>query len=287
MDEHLEAIAVPGASLWTARQGSGPALVLCHGGPGLWDYLAPVARMLDDSSTVYRYDQRACGRSSGGPPYDVATAVADLEALRAHWRLPAWMVGGHSWGATLALAYALTHPERTRGLIYLSGTGVEPGWHAEFRANWDARLSPGERAELAALKARRALATGAAYAALDRACCELQWSADFSDRAHARALARTLFVGDLLPNYVVNEALGADGRRFAESPAMPARLATLRVPALILHGATDPRPAWAAEHLARLLPAARLAILPAAGHMPWLDQPDQLAQSLRAFVASL
>jgi proline iminopeptidase len=78
MDEHLEAIAVPGASLWTARQGSGPALVLCHGGPGLWDYLAPVARMLDDSSTVYRYDQRACGRSSGGPPYDVATAVADL-----------------------------------------------------------------------------------------------------------------------------------------------------------------------------------------------------------------
>jgi proline iminopeptidase len=57
----------------------------------------------------------------------MAEAVADLEALRAHWGLPTWVVGGHSFGATLALAYALTHPDRTRGLIYLSGTGVDPG----------------------------------------------------------------------------------------------------------------------------------------------------------------
>ena len=106
----FEVVSVADGSLWTVRQGHGPALVCCHGGPGLWDYLEPVAAMLDDRWTVYRYDQRSCGRSTGSPPYDVATAVADLDALREHWGLSQWMVLGHSWGATLALAYGLAHP---------------------------------------------------------------------------------------------------------------------------------------------------------------------------------
>ena len=105
MDATVEHVEVAGATLWTARQGAGPALVLCHGGPGLWDYLAPVADMIDDLVTVYRNDQRACGRSIGGPPHDVATAVADPDALREHWGVDQWVVAGHSWGATLALAY--------------------------------------------------------------------------------------------------------------------------------------------------------------------------------------
>ena len=75
MDVVAEYVEVPNATLWTEHQGCGPALVLCHGGPGLWDYLAPVAAMIDDLVTVYRYDQRACGRSSGGPPHDVVTAI--------------------------------------------------------------------------------------------------------------------------------------------------------------------------------------------------------------------
>jgi pimeloyl-ACP methyl ester carboxylesterase len=130
-----EYVRVGGAALWTARQGDGPALV-------------------DDLATVYRYDQRACGRSSGGPPYDVATADADLDALRAHWGLRDWVVAGHSWGATLALAYCLQHPTRARALIYISGTGTDPAWHAEYKANRAARLGPAGRRRLADLEAR-------------------------------------------------------------------------------------------------------------------------------------
>ncbi|WP_174845189.1 alpha/beta fold hydrolase [Dictyobacter alpinus] len=61
-------------------------LVCCHGGPGLWDYLAPVAEMIDDLMTVYRYDQRACGRSTGEPPYDVTTAVGPSLILSMHYK---------------------------------------------------------------------------------------------------------------------------------------------------------------------------------------------------------
>ncbi|WP_052710912.1 alpha/beta fold hydrolase [Pseudofrankia sp. DC12] len=56
-----------GTRLWTEVSGGGPPVVLGHGGPGLWDYLAPVAALLDDVFTVIRFDQRGCGRSRSTP----------------------------------------------------------------------------------------------------------------------------------------------------------------------------------------------------------------------------
>lgn len=242
MEATVEWVEVEGASLWTAGQGSGPAVVLCHGGPGLWDYLGPVAAMINDLATVFRYDQRACGRSIGEPPYDVATAVADLDALRAHWGLTGWIVAGHSWGATLALAYCLRHPARARGLIYLSGTGIDPAWHAEYKANQAARLGQAGQRRLAELKERLARAQGAEWAALDREYCALSWATDFADQSWARDLARRLFVADLHPNYAVNRLLGADASRVIENEPFTARLPDLRMPTLIIHGEADPRP---------------------------------------------
>jgi proline iminopeptidase len=284
MEATIGYVAVAGASLWTTCQGSGPAVVLCHGGPGLWDYLAPVAALIDDLATVYRYDQRACGRSTGGPPYDVATAVADLDALRAHWGLADWIVAGHSWGATLALAYCLRHPARARGLIYLSGTGIDPAWHADYKANQAARLGQEGQRRLAELKTRLARAKGAEWAALDREYCALSWATDFADQSRARDLARRLFVADLHPNYEVNRLLWADARRVVETDTFTARLPGLRMPTLIIHGEADPRPLWAARRLAGLIPGAQLQTIPDAGHLPWLERPARIAAPLRRFL---
>ena len=49
---------------------------------------------------------------------------------------------GHSWGATLALLYAIEHPERVERLGYVSGTGIDPAWHDAYRENRAARLAP-------------------------------------------------------------------------------------------------------------------------------------------------
>jgi proline iminopeptidase len=96
-----EYIKANGVSLWTMAQGSGMPLALCHGGPGDFDYLEPIASMVEDIARVYRYDQRGCGRSQQAPPYDVATFVDDLDALREHYGINMWIAGGHSWGAGL------------------------------------------------------------------------------------------------------------------------------------------------------------------------------------------
>lgn len=283
--QEYELVSVPDGSLWTTRQGNGPALVCCHGGPGLWDYLAPVAGMVDDLMTVYRYDQRACGRSSGGPPYDVVTAVADLDALRDHWKLPQWIVLGHSWGATLALAYCLAYPSRVRALIYLSGTGIDGSWREEYHRKHDALLTPSEQRQHADLRAQLSVVQGAEFDAVERAYCELSWSTDIADRSHARELARQLFVDGLHINFQVNRVLGEDGDRFTEQPTLIEQVATVRIPTLVIHGALDPRPARVARHFAKLVPSASYCELPDVGHLPWIEQPALLKEVLRPFLA--
>jgi proline iminopeptidase len=282
-----EIVSIPGCSLWTTHQGNGPALVCCHGGPGLWDYLAPVAAMVDDLVTVYRYDQRACGRSTGGPPYDVATAVADLDALRDHWNLPQWIILGHSWGATLALAYGLAYPSRARALIYLCGTGIDASWHEEYDRNRDALLTPSERRQLSDLRAQLSVVQGVEFDAIERAYCELSWSTDIADRSRAREFARRLFVDGLHINFQVNRVLWKDARRFIERPIMVEQLAALQIPTLIIHGALDPRPARVARHLAQCMPSARYVELPNVGHLPWIERPDLLRGVLRSFLEQL
>ncbi len=113
------------ASLWTCRSGSGVPLLLCSGGPGAADYLGPVAAMIDDLALTVRFDQRGCGRSSDDGPYDLVTTISDIEILRKHHGIERWVAGGHSWGANLALAYTLEHPDRVTGLIYMCGNGAQ------------------------------------------------------------------------------------------------------------------------------------------------------------------
>lgn len=140
-----------GVSIWTIQTGrtgrtrEGFPFVLCNGGPGCCDYLAPVAAMLDDITQVIRFEQRGCGRSGHAPPYDIETCLADMESVRAHYGVDRWVVGGHSWGADLALIYALEHAERVAALVCVSGGRMhnDREWHAEYARR---RERDGERA---------------------------------------------------------------------------------------------------------------------------------------------
>lgn len=135
-------VEINGARLWLAETGEGDPVVLCNGGPGCCDYLEPVASMIDDRTLVYRWEQRGCGRSSANGPFDLATTLADLDRLRDALGHERWIVGGHSWGATLALIYAMRHPQRTRAAIMIAGRGFQNdrSWHDAYDAGKDAGL---------------------------------------------------------------------------------------------------------------------------------------------------
>ncbi len=101
------------------RRGGVP-LVFLHGGPG-GGCLPHHRRFYDPAHwRIVLYDQRGAGRSS--PSADVTDnttwhLVSDLERLRSHLGIERWLLFGGSWGSTLALAYAQTHPQRCLGLV--------------------------------------------------------------------------------------------------------------------------------------------------------------------------
>ena len=124
-----------GAKIWTISQGTGIPVVLCNGGPGCCDYLKPVARMIDDLSLVIRFEQRGCGRSDQLGPYDIGTCIEDLESIRKYYQIPRWIIGGHSYGPELALAYALTYPANVLGMIGIAGGIVHKdiAWSEQYK----------------------------------------------------------------------------------------------------------------------------------------------------------
>jgi proline iminopeptidase len=98
----------------------GTPVVFLHGGPGAGT--SPDHRRYFDPE-AYRivvFDQRGAGKSTPHASLEENTTwdlVADIERLREHLGVDRWLVFGGSWGSTLALAYAETHPERVRALV--------------------------------------------------------------------------------------------------------------------------------------------------------------------------
>ena len=96
-----------------------PAVIL-HGGPG--GAVNPTMRRFFDPAKwrMALFDQRGCGRSRPNASLEDNTTwslIADIERLRVHLGVEKWTVFGGSWGSTLALAYALVHPDRVEGLV--------------------------------------------------------------------------------------------------------------------------------------------------------------------------
>ena len=141
----------------------GKPIVFLHGGPG--GGIAPLFRRYFDPKVwnVVLFDQRGCGKST---PFSNLTEnttwdlVSDMETIREHLGIDSWTVFGGSWGSTLALAYAETHPERVAGLLLRGiflGTKQEIDWLYQCGASrlfpeaWDDYLAPipqGERGDL-------------------------------------------------------------------------------------------------------------------------------------------
>lgn len=121
-------LALPGGhEMYFERSGNpeGVPAIYLHGGPG-GGMGGGYRRLFDPARfAIVGYEQRGCGRSrplvvealeSLGDNH-TGTLIDDLERLRSHLGIARWLVCGVSWGTTLALAYALEHPDRVKGLL--------------------------------------------------------------------------------------------------------------------------------------------------------------------------
>ena len=98
----------------------GKPCVILHGGPG--GAINPTMRRFFNPAKwrMVLFDQRGCGKSRPNASLDDNTTwslIDDIERLRIHLGVEKWTVFGGSWGSTLALAYAITHPHRVEALV--------------------------------------------------------------------------------------------------------------------------------------------------------------------------
>lgn len=266
---------------------SGPPVVFFHGGPGAG--ISPLHRRFFDPSfwRVVLFDQRGSGRSTPlGELRENTTwdLVADAERIRERLGIEKWLVFGGSWGSTLGLAYAESHPERCTGLIlrgiFLSrraevlwtfGGGAQrvfpDGW-TEFLG----LLDDSERADVMAAYHRRLTSEDPAV----RRAAALAWNRWEELASH--------LVADLVPvaeedvpsevalarieaHYFVNGAFLSSDDQLLRDVAKVRHL-----PAVIVQGRYDMVcPAVSAWDLHHAWPGSRLTIVPAAGHSA--DEP--------------
>jgi proline iminopeptidase len=275
-----EVQADDGCHLWTVELGHGDPLVFCHGGPGLWDTFEDLAALFTASFRTIRWDQRGCGRSQRRGPYSVGRSIRDLDAVRHQLAGPRTVLLGHSWGAHLALRYAIEHPDRVSHLIYVSGTGIDPGraWHGHYERNLRRRL--GDR-----LGRWEALGHRTRSEDEDRELATLQWSADFADPGTALEQAERMATPWLGVNYECNAAINAEVKQYLNATDMAAQCRVLAMPVLIVDGSEDIRPRWAVDSLHRALPDAHRVNLAGAGHLPWVEEPDGFRRAVADFLA--
>lgn len=106
-----------------------PVLIL-HGGPGSASSAGTRCYFDPHYYRIIQFDQRGCGNSlphASEPAVDLSAnttwhTIADIELLRLRLGVESWIVFGNSWGCTLALAYAETHPQRVESLLLVGIT---------------------------------------------------------------------------------------------------------------------------------------------------------------------
>jgi proline iminopeptidase len=154
-----------GTQLYWEESGNptGAPLVWLHGGPGSGLGAGGYRRAPNPEHwRIIGFDQRASGRSRplvGDEGFDLTALttdrmIADLEALREHLGVNRWVVAGGSWGSTLALAYALAHPDRVTGLALVAVTTTSRA-EVEWITESVGRIFPREWEEFAAASGQR------------------------------------------------------------------------------------------------------------------------------------
>ncbi len=264
---------------------NGKPVVFLHGGPGAGLDLDHRRFFDPQAYRVILFEQRGAGRSIPHASLDDNTTwhlVEDIERVREDFGVEQWLVFGGSWGSTLALAYAETHPERVRGLVLRGIFLCRPkeirwfyedsqGASAIFPDIWEqyVRIIPeAERADMIGAYYRR-LTSDDESVRLEAARAWSLWEAsalklipdpkvieEFTEPEMAIALAR------IECHYFINNCFFKTDNYLIETVDR-----IRHIPAVIVHGRYDVVcPFMSAWDLHRAWPEASLEIVANAGH---------------------
>ncbi len=245
-------------------QGQGMAVVLIHGYPLQRQIWTPQVAALSQRFRVITPDLRGFGESQPVMgPITMELLANDVHALLQARGVRTAVIGGHSMGGYVALAFARQYPEMLRGLILVNS-----------RASADSEAGRAGRAA-AASRARR----DGARAIADDMLPKLLAAHTLQRQPHLAASVHAMMTA-VQPDVLAEAQLGMAARRDSHDV-----LETLFLPVLIVAGAHDALiPFSEAERMASLVPGARLAALEDSGHLASLEAPDACNAALWDFL---
>ncbi len=299
---------VNGTRLWykvggAARPGRAPILYLA-GGPGYnsFSFEKTIGAQLQRHVQMIYFDERGTGRSERpkSGDYSLATLVEDIEALRQQLGLPQLSLMGQSFGGTLALEYARTHPERVQKLILVDAGADFPSafayWESELKARdaseWSQAMATTDGQVL------RAAERGSDPCALAKARFAVIWRVygmpgspafhhwqQFHNQRFMREQDQLDAKSGLSNTGEMVKTLFAPG-----VPTLCYRFTAydrLTMPVLVIEGKYDGAvPAEQLQILARSLPHAHYDEFENSAHFPYAEEPAKFERDVAAFVAA-
>jgi proline iminopeptidase len=288
---HETRIPVGDASLYARAIGSGPSVIVLHGGPDFdQGYLLPEMDRLADAYQLIYYDQRGRGKSAEHVrPADVTLAsdLEDIDRVRQHFRLSAPVLLGHSFGSVLALEYALRHPTLVSHLILMNPAPASASQLAVLRKAYVAQLGSD-------MDRQRAITASAAYKEGDPDAVAARYRFHFKHAlakpADYEKLMSRMSAGfhsqgkdGIVKAWAVEQQLYHDTWDVPGYDLLP-KLAGLRVPTLVIVGEQDFIPPEIGAQIAHAIPGAKLVTIKQCGHFAYMECASETRKAIDDFL---
>ena len=266
-------IAVPGGRLHAWVSGTGPPLLLLHGGPGLSDYTFTLETELQEGYQVVRFQQRGLAPSTLEGPFDVEQHMADAIAILDALCIDRVCVVGSSWGGHLAMHLVVHFPERFSGLVPVDPLGaVDDGGEADLGRILSERISPEAAARAEEIDQRAMAGEGTSELAVEG--LKLVWPAYFAVPASAPpmppmdlSLECYSQTWDSIHDHLARRTLARG-------------LPSVRIPAVFVLGEKSPIPPSHGEATAALVRGALCQIENGCGHFLWMERPGAVRRAV-------
>ena len=241
------------SSLYYQVSGSGSPVLLTHGFAATSSMWRGQAEAFCDRHQVITWDMRGHGRSdspSKEAAYSVEETLADMAALLDALGHERAIIGGHSLGGYMSLAFTMRHPERVHALLIID---AGPGYKSDApRKEWN---------EMAGGLARRLERDGL------QTLTKLGSEMNASEHDSASGLA-----------------MAACGMLTQRDSAVIDALPDIAVPTLVIVGEKDRSYLAASDYMAKKIPGATRVVIPNAGHAVNLHQPDLFNETVGSFL---
>jgi pimeloyl-ACP methyl ester carboxylesterase len=240
----------------------------------LWPALAP----LSVNRQLVFFDQRGRGKSQAPPGARTARIdhdAGDAKAIREAMGIDRWNILGHSWGGGIAMLTTAQDQDAVNRLVLVDAVGPTNEWLTKLHQAALDRLTGEKREHLAAIDPTSLhvddIESHAAYTSA-------LYPAWFADRDFGAIFSSPR------ANSPTGAAVAARLRR--EGYDWTERIASIRVPTLIIHGDQDLLDLTVPESIKQLIPGSEVAIIHHAGHMPFWEAPEEFFARVETFLGT-